>query len=59
MPKEYDQVRYDLCSIAFDPATGTFGMEVDTLYKASDYGKSVSYPRFSADGKHLLLTIAD
>ena len=59
MPKEFEQVRFDLCSIAFDPATGTFGTEVDTLYKASDYGKSVSWPRLSPDGRHLLLTIAD
>ena len=59
MPKEFEQVRFDLCSIAFDPATGTFGTEVDTLYKASDYGKSISWPRLSPDGRHLLLTIAN
>ncbi len=59
MPKEYDQTRFDLCSIEFDPATGKFGSVVDTLYKASDHGKSVSWPRFSPDGKFLLLTMAD
>lgn len=59
MPKEFEQVRFDLCSISFDPVTGTLGTEVDTLYKASDYGKSVSWPRLSPDGRHLLLTIAD
>lgn len=46
MPKEYDQVRYDLCSVSFDPATRRFGTVVDTLYKASEIDKSVSFPGF-------------
>ena len=46
MPKEYDQVRYDLCSVSFDPATRRFGTVVDTLYKASEIDKSVLFPGF-------------
>ena len=58
MPKEYDQVRYDLCSVSFDPATRRFGTVVDTLYKASEIDKSVSFPRVSPDGKYLLYTLS-
>lgn len=58
MPKEYDQVRYDLCSISFDPSSRRFGTEVDTLYKASEDSKSVSFPRVSPDGKYLLYTLS-
>lgn len=58
MPKEYDQVRYDLCSISFDPATRRFGSVVDTLYKASADNRSVSFPRVSPDGNYLLYTLS-
>ncbi len=58
MPKEYDQVRYDLCAVSFDPATRRFGTTVDTLYKASEIGKSVSFPRVSPDGRFLLCTLS-
>ena len=58
MPKEYDQVRYDLCSVSFDPVTRRFGTVVDTLYKASEIDKSVSFPRVSPDGKYLLYTLS-
>lgn len=56
MPQEYDKVRYDLCSIPFDPDTRQWGTVVDTLYKASAYDRSVSFPRVSPDGKFLLFT---
>ena len=46
MPKEYDQVRYDLCSVSFDPATRRFGTVVDTLYKASEIDKAFLFPGF-------------
>lgn len=58
MPKEYDQVRYDLCSISFDPVTRGFGSVVDTLYKASADSGSVSFPRVSPDGNYLLYTVS-
>ncbi len=60
MPDEYNNLRYSLCSISFDPANRTFGTEVDTLYNAGlvDDGKSVSFPRVSPDGKYLMFTLA-
>lgn len=59
VPKEYDQVRFDLCAIDFDPATGTLGNHVDTILKVSDKGKSVSFPRISPDGRKMLFALAD
>ena len=57
MPKEFSKAKYNLCSISFDPATRTFGLQVDTLYNASG-GKSVSFPRVSPDGRFLLYTLS-
>jgi hypothetical protein len=59
IPGEYDRVRYNLCRIAFDPESGTFGSEVDTLAPAAAEGKSVSFPRPSYDGKYLMYTLSD
>ena len=55
MPYRFDEVRYKLCSVPFDEATGTVGSEADTLYQ----GKSVSFPRVSPDGRFLMLTLSD
>lgn len=54
MPMEYEKVKYNICSIAFDEQTGTFGNSVDTLYSASATGKSASFPRVSPNGKWLM-----
>lgn len=56
MPQAYDKVRYDLCAISFDPDSRRFGTVVDTLYKASEFRQSVSFPRVSPDGKWLMFT---
>jgi hypothetical protein len=56
MPQSFDEVRYSLCSIAFDPDTRSFGTEVDTLFHAEDNGQSASFPRVSPDGQFLLYT---
>lgn len=58
MPEAYEEVKYSLCSIAFDPVTRTFGQTVDTLYQADRGGKSVSFPRVSPDGRYLLYTLS-
>lgn len=58
MPAAYEKVKYSLCSIAFDPATRQFGSTVDTLYRADQGGKSVSFPRVSPDGRYLLYTLS-
>ena len=59
IPDEFDEIKYHLCSISFNPATRTFGKDVDTLFRADIIGKSVSFPRVSPDGNHLLITLSD
>nr|WP_321406294.1 hypothetical protein [uncultured Carboxylicivirga sp.] len=59
MPMEYTKVHYNLCSIGFDPESGTFSNKVDTLFRAADIGKSVTFPRPSPDGKYLMFTLVD
>jgi len=59
LPAEYDQIKYSLCRIAFDPESATFGQEVDTLVSAVLTDKSVSFPRPSFDGKYLMYTLSD
>jgi len=59
MPDEYNQVKYSLCAISFDPGSRRFGTTVDTIYNAkSTGGKSVSFPRVSPDGKYLMFTLS-
>ena len=48
-------LHYNLVRIPFDEKTGTFGTQVDTLYKA----RSVCHPKISPDGKYCLFTVAD
>jgi len=55
----YKDIKYSLCKIAFDPATGTFGDKIDTLISADKTGKSISFPRPSFDGKYLMFTQFD
>lgn len=59
LPEEYDKLQYSLCSIPFDPMSGTFGTEVDTLINAREVNKSISHPRPSYDGKYLMYAWAD
>ncbi|MDR0972467.1 MAG: hypothetical protein LBM61_00595 [Prevotellaceae bacterium] len=59
MPKDYQDVHYNLCRIDFDAATGTFGDRIDTLVYAAREQKSVSFPRPSYDGKYLMYTLSD
>lgn len=59
IPEEFNEVRYNLCSIAFNPETGTFGDRVDTLINAAVDKKSISFPRPSYDGKYLMYTLSD
>lgn len=59
MPENYKDVKYSLCSIAFDPVTRTFGESVDTIYNAHTEGRSAKFPRVSPDGKYLVFTISN
>lgn len=59
MPQDYNKVRYNLCSIAFNPEDGTFGDKIDTIVNAAHGGKSISFPRPSYDGRYLMYTLFD
>lgn len=52
-------IKYNLCSIDFNPRTGEFGNHIDTIVNAERMGKSVAYPRPSYDGKYILYSLAD
>ena len=56
LPADIADMHYDLCRVAFDASTGTFGEAVEVVYDASINGGSVSYPRVSPDGRYLLYT---
>lgn len=59
IPARYKEIRYDICRIAFDPDHGTFGSQVDTIFRASTMGKSATHPRPSYDGRYIMFTMAD
>ena len=56
MPFEAEQMKYGLYRVDFDVATGNFGNHIDTLLNVETFGKSVSFPRISPDGRYLLYT---
>jgi hypothetical protein len=58
-PLQYKEVKYNLCSIAFDAETGTFGNKVDTVFNAVAMDKSLTWPKPSYDGRYMLFTLAD
>lgn len=55
---DYRDIQYDLYRVKYNPDTRKFG-EAESVYKASDGGKSVSFPRISPDGKSLVFTLHD
>ena len=56
---QIDSIRYNLCRIDFDPATGKFGSTIETIIDAVAQHKSVSFPRPSYDGRFLCYTLSD
>ena len=56
---QLDSIRYDLCRIGFDPATGNFDSRIDTIVNAATQHKSISFPRPSYDGRFLCYTLSD
>lgn len=57
-------LHYSLCRIAFDSQKGTFGTQIDTLFRGTSLtatadGGSVCHPRISPDGRHILFTVQD
>ena len=55
----FNNLRYNLCRIDFDPATGTFGDHIETIVDAAAQHKSISFPRPSYDGRFLCYTLSD
>jgi hypothetical protein len=58
LPKEYNQIRYDLVRVAYDMKTDTWG-DIETLVAAQETGQSALLPRISPDGRWLLLSMCD
>ena len=59
LPDSIQTLKYNLCSIAFYEANGSFGTQIDTLFHALEHNKSACHPKTSPDGRYLLFTIAD
>ena len=57
--KNYQQIRYNICRISFNPVTGKYESPVDTVVHARNMGKSAVMPRVSYDGRFLLYTLCD
>lgn len=53
LTRDFADVRYSLCRIAFDKTHNTFAEKVDTICSSIDIDGSVSMPRISPDGKWL------
>jgi len=54
----YQDIKYDLYRISFEPDTRKFG-EVENVFKASGQNSSASFPRISPSGKSLVFTMHD
>lgn len=57
--KKYQQIKYNICRVGFNPDTGIFDSQVDTVVYARGMGKSAVMPRVSYDGRYLLYTLCD
>jgi hypothetical protein len=57
-PAQYDQVRYDLMRIAYDPNADKWGA-TETVLSSRDTGKSIAMPRCSPDGRWLSFCMCD
>ncbi len=58
-PAQAEKIRYNLCSIPFDEASGTFGDDIDTVINAQAGGFSVTFPRPSYDGRWIMYCRSD
>lgn len=59
MPEEYTEIKYSLCAVDFNAETGQITSKPDTLIDARETGKSVTWPRPSADGRYIMYTTID
>ena len=53
-----DSIRYDLYRIRFDEKEERL-YDLECVYQASAFGRSVSFPRVSPDGRYLMFTQFD
>lgn len=53
----YNEIKYDLLRIAYDPATNKFGA-TDTIVSSTSTGLSISFPRPSPDGRYILFCMS-
>ena len=58
LPKQYNQVKYDLVRISYDIDHDQWG-ELETILSAQDTGRSIAMPRISPDGRWLLFCMLD
>lgn len=56
---DIDSLHYNLYSISFDAATGTFGDAAELVLDAAAIGKSISFPRPNYEGTQLVFTLSD
>lgn len=56
--KKRELLKYDVKKVSYDERTGRFG-EPETVFAASERGKSALFPRISPDGKTLLVTLTE
>jgi len=54
----YNISKYDLMRISYDVETNHWG-DVEPILTARETGKSISFPKISPDGKHLLFCMSD
>lgn len=59
IPSGYKDIKYNICKIGFDAATGKFGNQVDTIFNARELGKSATHPRPSYNGRYIMFTMSD
>jgi len=59
LPQKFSSIRYSLCSVSFDPATGKLGETADTIISCHAINRSISIPRISPDGRFLMFCMAD
>jgi len=59
LPDSIKSLKYNICSVRFDPQSRTLGNKIDTLWNAQRMNGSVSHLKTSPDGKYLLYTVAD
>lgn len=55
---KFNEVKYDLLRISFNPDNHEFGTVIDTIVSSHKTGLSVSFPRISPDGKLILFCMS-